>query len=264
MDLATVGVTPERTSDPAKALRLVQRDGAAILTRAGLSEADARAVGFSIFNRTPRGAVGVKVSDAGDRGQRPSGSSNATRSQCHTSGYSYGQHYPDAVVLLCQWQSEVGGASILVDGYKLFELMIDDPEYAPLAARLATTPVDQTDPGMQPLIRPIVSTTDRGRRMLVTANVEHIRPCLDSSNPVADLAMIERWYDLLDAAAERVEHPKLRNGEALIIDNYRVLHGREPYEDQRRTLWRLWLWTEDSAYGAPSVPLHSDNRHTAA
>ncbi len=99
--------------------------------------------------------------------------------------------------------------------------------------------------------------------MLVTANDEHVRPCADSSTPEADQAMIDQWRSLLDAAGSEIEHFKVRNGEALIIDNYRVLHGREPYDDHRRTLWRVWLWTDASANGTPALPVHSDDRHAS-
>ncbi len=262
MNFAQVGIKPQRTADPVLARLLVEQDGAVILQRAGLSEADARAVGFAVFGPSLLAVPsGVKVSSSGDRRRRPAGTTNESRSHCHTSGYSYGEHYPDYVVLLCQWQSEVGGESVLVDGYALLDQMAEDPRYADLANDLSTTAIDQTDPGMQPLIRPIVGSTDRGRRAIVMANRQHVRPRNDSPNPDADQAMIDRWRGTVEAATDQIEHVKLRNGEALIIDNYRVVHGREPYQDTRRTLWRLWLWTEHSAQGMPSVPLHSDNRH---
>lgn len=265
MDLSTVGINPRRTADPIHARAMLDEDGAVILSRAGLSEADARAVGFSVFNRSLLAVPsGVKVSDGGDKQRRPAGQTHESRSRCHTSGYSYGEHYPDFVVLLCQWQSQVGGESILVDGYALLDQMSTDPLGAALLERLRATAVDQTDPGMQPLIRPIVAATDRGRPMLVTANAHHVRPDAESLRPDADQEMIDQWRLIIDKAADLIPKVKVSNGEALIIDNYRVLHGREPYEDTRRSLWRVWLWTDDSAHGTPVGPLHSDSRHALA
>ncbi len=265
MDLSSVGIDPERTADPNHARTLIERDGAVILSRAGLTEADARAVGFSVFNRSLLAVPsGVKVSDAGDKQRRPAGQTHRTRSPCHTSGYSYGEHYPDFVVLLCQWQSPVGGESILVDGLALLDQMSSDPLGSGLLERLRTTPVDQTDPGMRPLVRPIVAATDRGRLALVTANAQHVRPHGDSARPDADQEMIDQWRSIIDKAADQIPKVKVNNGEALIIDNYRVLHGREPYEDTRRLMWRVWLWTDDAAHGTPVGPLHSDSRHALA
>ena len=37
---------------------------------------------------------------------------------------------------------------------------------------------------------------------------------------------------------------RLRPGEAVLVDNFRMLHGRDPYTDLRRKLWRLWHWTD--------------------
>ena len=34
-------------------------------------------------------------------------------------------------------------------------------------------------------------------------------------------------------------------------DNWRVMHGREPYTDLSRQLWRVWCWTT-RASGVPA------------
>jgi hypothetical protein len=34
----------------------------------------------------------------------------------------------------------------------------------------------------------------------------------------------------------------------VLVDNFRLLHGRDPYQDLRRKLWRLWLWTDGCAF----------------
>jgi hypothetical protein len=49
-------------------------------------------------------------------------------------------------------------------------------------------------------------------------------------------------------------------GQTLVVDNYRLLHGRDAYEDLQRMLWRIWVWTTDSL-GVPDLPLASDTRH---
>ena len=46
---------------------------------------------------------------------------------------------------------------------------------------------------------------------------------------------------------------RLRRGEALLINNYRVLHGREGYTSRGRDgrkVWRVWCWT-DRSLGLP-------------
>ena len=68
-----------------------------------------------------------------------------------------------------------------------------------------------------------------------------------------DLEMLTAWHTAVVAAPR--EHVKLAPGEALIIDNYRMFHGRTAYGKgaEHRQLWRQWVWTTD----AKNVPLHN-------
>ena len=45
-----------------------------------------------------------------------------------------------------------------------------------------------------------------------------------------------------------------------MVDNYRMFHGRDPYTDADRMLWRVWVWTRD-ALGVPELELASDSRY---
>ena len=69
-------------------------------------------------------------------------------------------------------------------------------------------------------------------------------------------------------AAARI---KLGKGEAVVVDNYRVLHSREAFGGNgERRLWRVWTWTKDSdgrpnGDAAPvSTPLDIHLEQTAA
>ena len=72
--------------------------------------------------------------------------------------------------------------------------------------------------------------------------------------------MIDAWTSAIDAAGASAPRFKLAPGQALIIDNYRVLHAREGYADLNRMMWRVWIWTDD-CLGVPKMPLHSDSRY---
>ena len=65
--------------------------------------------------------------------------------------------------------------------------------------------------------------------------------------------MLTAWHTAVMAAPR--EHIKLSPGEALVIDNYRMLHGRTPFGEgaENRQLWRQWVWTTD----AKNVPVHN-------
>mgnify|MGYP006096304587 FL=1 len=56
-----------------------------------------------------------------------------------------------------------------------------------------------------------------------------------------------RRVDLaIHAEAKIAERVRLEKGEAVCIDNYRVLHSREAFDIGERRLWRVWTWTTDS------------------
>ena len=71
--------------------------------------------------------------------------------------------------------------------------------------------------------------------------------------PPAARDAVHAWS--VGVATAQVDAPRfqLKPGEALLIDNFRMLHGRDPYHDLRRKFWRLWHWT-DSAMDVPVDP----------
>lgn len=113
---------------------------------------------------------------------------------------------------------------------------------------------------MQLALSPIVMDNGRGRTM-VRKTLEQ-KPAPDSTDPQRDARMISIWNDTIDAAVEEAPRFKLHPGQTLVVDNYRLLHGRDAYQDLQRMLWRVWVWT-DSALGVPDLPLASDTRHAS-
>ena len=67
---------------------------------------------------------------------------------------------------------------------------------------------------------------------------------IDGSSDAEEQTELIAWWraqiDGLSAAAPRF---KLAPGDALCIDNLRMMHGREPYTDPNRLLYRVWVWT---------------------
>ena len=146
----------------------------------------------------------------------------------------------------------VGGDNFLVDGYAVLKnIAASRPE---LARDLETVAVDQTEEGMQMSHSPIIQFNSAGRKLLRRNFCQ--KPLSDSMRPDKDLEMIESWTKAVDAAGVSAPRFKLGPGEALIVDNYRVLHGRDGYSDLNRMMWRVWIWTEE-AMGTPPMPLHS-------
>merc|ERR550514_1107847 len=79
---------------------------------------------------------------------------------------------------------------------------------------------------------------------------------MDSSDPDRDAEMIRLYHEAIQRRVDQGFRVKLAPGEALLVDNYRMFHGREPYANPDRLLWRTWLWTQNSK-GVPEGEIFS-------
>jgi gamma-butyrobetaine dioxygenase len=255
------GSPPRRTADAAEAHEIVAVDGCVVLTGLGTDPAAAVAVAHDVFGADVlRAPEPSEVRIGGDRDRRLPTIDHTTPLLAHTDGFAYGLRYPDHFLLLCAQSSPAGGESFLVDGQAVVEHLLACGQEA-LVARLATVAVDQTEPDMQRSIDPIIGRTPAGRMMLRLFPFQ--RPSAESDDPDADAAMIAAWRGAVTEAAAVAPRFKLAPGEAVIVDNYRMMHGREAYADLDRLMWRVWVWTTASL-GVPAGPLHSDSRYAVA
>jgi gamma-butyrobetaine dioxygenase len=236
-----------------------------VLTGVAPGAEAARALAWNLFGdrvlAIPDAAI---VRDGGEKDRRPNGLDNTVPSRPHTDGFAYGDRYPDHFLLSCDHHCAVGGQSFLLDGYAILDAIAADPAIAWVATALEQVAIDQTEEGMQPSISPIVQRAPSGRLML--RNTYGESPAPDSADPERDAEMIRIWKDTIWEAASSItaaERPRIVAGEAVIIDNYRMFHGREAFADVERLMWRVWVWTESGA-GVPDGLLHSDSRYAWA
>jgi gamma-butyrobetaine dioxygenase len=259
LEAAAPMAVPARTASVQEAGELVGAQGAAILTGRGPSSEEAVGTAEAVFaGRVLAIPEAAEVRAGGVRDHSAKRVSPEDPLQGHTDGFAYGDNYPDYLLLLCAHASPVGGESFLVDCLQLVESLSALPEGAELAHRLETVPVDQTEEGMHLAESPLVARTPAGRRMFRRFPFQ--RPAASSADPEEDQRLIDAWSACCAAASARARRFKLEAGEALIVDNYRVLHGREPYADVDRLMWRVWVWSDESA-GLPPAQLHSDTRY---
>jgi hypothetical protein len=249
-----VGLLPERTDDPTVAAALVARDGAAILTGCPTDETGARAVAHRVLgDRVIVVPEPAAVREGGEKDKIQL--SNAEVLPVHSDGFAYGDEHCDHIFLLCVVQGARGCASFAADGHALLgELRAQEPE---LAAFLCDVPVDLTEPGARPATSPIALTTASGRVALRVT--PYMRPAAGDPDPDRTAALLARWMQLTWDLTPLLPRFSLTPGDALCVDNYRVLHGRDPYEGER-FMWRIWAWTTDGN-GVPAGDLHSDSRY---
>lgn len=249
---------PRRTPDPVEAWGLVQVDGAVILTGAGATAEAAMAAARTVFaGRALAIPEAAEVRAGGVMDQVVNRPSPEEALGVHTDGFGYGDFYPDYFILLCARDSAVGGESFLVDGYQLLD-RLGSTGRPGLGEQLETVPFDQTEEGMHRSVSPLVGRTAGGRRMVRRFPFQ--RPRSESADPDADTALLGEWDRMCREAGASALRFRLQAGEAAIIDNYRMLHGREPYKDVERLMWRVWVWT-DAAKGVPAGSLASDTRY---
>ena len=261
MNLDACGVCPQLARNFEEALQLLQRDGAVIVSGIGAGPEDARDLAAALFGDAIRAIPpAAKVLEGGEKDRRLTGVDHQIRLAAHTDGYAYGDRYPDYFLLTCVRASADGGDSFLVDGYALLQALRADPHLDWVPEALKNIAIDQTESGMQRAIGPIVQHTCEGRRLVRKTHEQ--KPAASSADPARDQVMIDTWHRQAEAVAVLAPRFKLAPGQAVIVDNYRMLHGRDAYTDLDRLLWRVWIWT-DRSLGIPEQPLHSDTRYAA-
>mmetsp|Transcript_35333 Transcript_35333/g.82548 ORF Transcript_35333/g.82548 Transcript_35333/m.82548 type:complete len:310 (+) Transcript_35333:100-1029(+) len=197
----------------------------------------------------------------------------------HTDGYIYGNHLPDYIMLLVESQSAVGGENFVIDGKAVLRRLESHPHYSlltsmsvDLSEKVASGGQVDGREAIGPLFQEVAPSNRLSwRRQLQTQakdkfwggkkTFEDVAPYQSLWAPLdnmdaAQSKTCKEVLELLDATVqqEAASAPrfKVSPGEVLLVDNWRMLHGREgfPMEQQEsqtpRRLWRVWLWTKDS------------------
>ncbi|CAE7641986.1 tas [Symbiodinium sp. CCMP2592] len=202
----------------------------------------------------------------------------------HTDGYIYGEFLPDYIAFVVESQSDAGGQNFVVDGNKVLERLCEksgtaDAPSLDVCLLVRTQTVDLTErspPGYvngRKFTAPLM--WHQHQRLRFHRQVS-VLACEDAVDEDGGLRSTLRPYqslwsalgsagggdahqrevaELLEAADAAVQReaaaaPRfmVREGEALVIDNYRMLHGREGYQGAtERKLWRVWFWSNESS-----------------
>ncbi|MFQ1002885.1 TauD/TfdA family dioxygenase [Modestobacter sp. SSW1-42] len=143
----------------------------------------------------------------------------------------------DGLLQRCVHPSAQGGDSFLVDGYALVDALAEGlPD---LHAFLTGVEVDYfggwVDPPREvprtPLIRRLVEHTRAGRR--VVRHSETAVPAPRVPGAAGHDACLDLWADVLATVTEVAPRFRLDAGEVLVVDNHRLLHGREAFTGRR-------------------------------
>lgn len=136
----------------------------------------------------------------------------------------------------CQRQDDADGASLLVDTRPLLEALRAEERASLVEVTLPCPPLDRLASNEDTRRVPVVRTPSTGPPQVYFA------PWLRPEGHEA----ARRVYQLFRTATERAPpRPiRLRPGDALFIDNRRILHGRDAVSpESRRFLERVWVQT---------------------
>jgi len=161
----------------------------------------------------------------------------------HTDG-TYALDAPGLQLFHCLHFAGRGGESILVDGFRIAdELREGEPEVYQTLSRIEVTGQYIGDGAHLMATRPVFRH-EHGQLVQVTFNNYDRAPFrLPDADMRAFYRALRAFEGLANSARLQWRHP-LRPGEALLFDNWRVLHGRAAYRGERR-LCGCYLNRED-------------------
>jgi trimethyllysine dioxygenase len=152
----------------------------------------------------------------------------------HTDG-TYSHDAPGLQMLHCLHFDGEGGASTMVDGFRIAdELRREAPHHHALLSKVAIPGQYIGDGSHLMSARPVLRHDHTGALVQVSFNNADRAPFLLPPDEMVELYDALRAFDLL-ANDERLQwRHVLAPGEALLFDNWRVLHGRTSYTGSRR------------------------------
>ena len=289
MDFSQASIVPRRVASPQEARAEVAARGAALLS--GLDSADAAFAAGRAFlgaglrrfglqfeaSKPQQEAEGAMVASqpADERGRKRRFTATAERMVPHNDGFGFGDFLPDYLFLWCERPDAGGeGASFLVDGLRLLELMAADPDCEDVARFAWDTPIDQSEPNFPlaahaPIARRLPGTQDLpgtqglpgtqdlpGPRRVQVRHHPFQAPVPGQAPDIeaAQAALIGRWSAAVERARDAGPMFQAEAGDMICVDNYRVTHGRDSFSDPGRVMLSIWGWSSEAA-AVPEGPL---------
>lgn len=248
------GIIPEWTDEPEEAYRLLERDGAAILSWDRTGSEGATAATKAVLGRRLRAQRAQDESEpCPSQGQRTrfDWTTRNVQQRIHFDGHTmYGEAYPDFDFRLCSMQAPFGGDSFIVDGQRIIDAIAGDPLMREFLQFLWQFPIEQSTPGGIPIRGTILRRTSTGR--LAIRRHGNQRLSVDSPEGPEPRRFLSWWFAITNAAAAAAPRFRLQPGDVLCLDNYRTFHGRERYFGGHRLLYRIGAWS-DMAFAVPDV-----------
>ena len=152
----------------------------------------------------------------------------------HTDG-TYSHDAPGLQMLLCVDYDATGGESIMVDGFRIAaEIQRTDPQIYADLTRIGVTGIYKGDGVVLRARRPILRTDETGAIVQVSFNNYDRDTVMLPRDDMRALYSGIRAFDTLANDPAFQWRYTLCPGDLLIFDNWRVLHGRGPFQGRRK------------------------------
>jgi trimethyllysine dioxygenase len=162
----------------------------------------------------------------------------------HTDG-TYCHDAPGLQMLHCLYFDGTGGESTLVDGFKIADVLRSTEPALFEALSTVAIPGQYIGDGAHLMAaRPVLRHDHNGALAQVSYNNADRAPFLLPPDEMAQLYTALRAFDHLANSESMQWRQILRPGDALLFDNWRVLHGRHEYTG-KRTMCGAYLNHED-------------------
>ena len=165
-------------------------------------------------------------------------------------GNPYGDLFPDFLFMVCERTADEGGESYMVDGHSILRSLPEEQREAYFGTPVEARNFDKMR-GKQAVWRsPMVQRVAGSGRWCLRAEggggFNRDQPCEAHLEKGAEL--MTAWDTARDVAGAAAPRFRVLPGQAMVVDNYRWLHAREPSQDSEdsggRLLWRVWVWTQ--------------------
>lgn len=165
----------------------------------------------------------------------------------------YGDLFPDFLFMVCERAAQHGGESYVIDGHAIVRSFAPEQQQMLLNTPVESKGFDGARGKAAVWRSPMLQAVHGSGRWRLRAEggggTNRDQPTqshLEQSRRVLHL-----WETARDKAGTRAARFKLLPGQAMLIDNYRYLHAREPDDGGgQRLLWRVWCWTEHRMHAA--------------
>lgn len=186
--------------------------------------------------------------------------------QAHTDN-PYRDPQPTLQILYCLENAAEGGDNLVVDGFRVAErLYAEDPEGFSLLARHRARFEYQGSASVHLTAeRPMIEVS--ADREITAVRFNNRSTAAITAVPYDEMAAYYRAYRRF---GELVEDPemgvafKLQAGDSFIVDNTRVLHGRQAFSPEGGTRWLQGCYPDKDGLLSTLAVLEAEQRETAA